>query len=92
MKTLSHKKSIQYTLRHIPVDVDARLRREAKKRHTSLNEIAIEYLTVGSKQRTHQTGNHWLDDFARRGTVDSETQTIIEKQAKLDKERMKRGD
>jgi len=99
---MQDKTPIQYTLRRVPPDVDAYLRREAKRLRKSLNQVAIEYLTVGAKEwlrldsPTDKPGSapmrHWLDEFAKRGTVDSDTQAIINTQAKLDKERMKRED
>jgi len=100
MSTAQNKTDIQYTLRRIPPDVDAYLRREAKRLRKSLNQVAIEYLTVGAKEWRkldssidtpgQAAASHWLDEFAKRGTIDADTQAVIEAQAILDKKRMKR--
>ena len=39
---------MQYTLRNIPKEVDAALRRRAKNQGRSLNEIAVEALSMGA--------------------------------------------
>ncbi len=62
-------KSIQYTIRGIPVEVDARLRRLARLRGQSLNQIVIERLTVDDNVTKKPSGkpkkyvNHDFDDL-----------------------------
>ncbi|HUD06588.1 MAG TPA: hypothetical protein VMR34_01755 [Candidatus Saccharimonadales bacterium] len=46
--------TIQYTIRGIPVEVDARLRRLARLRGQSLNQVVVDYLATQSTPATKQ--------------------------------------
>ncbi len=93
-------KTIQYTLRNVPPDIDTYLRREAKRLGRSLNKVAVDYLTLSANEHVEMgklveafnkpTSGHWIDEFAMRGTVDDSTKKILKEQEKLDKQRMKR--
>ena len=93
--------TIQYTLRNIPPDIDAYLRREARRQKVSLNTLTLDYLQAATKdyrkiderlKPVQAKGKHWLDGFTDSGTVDVHTQKILADQEILDKQRMLRGD
>ncbi len=52
--------TIQYTIRSVPKDVDAFLRRQASLQHKSLNQVVLEYITQATKLDLQQQD----DDFA----------------------------
>jgi hypothetical protein len=46
--TDEYNAGMQYTLRNIPKEVDTALRRRAKRQGRSLNEVALEALSMGA--------------------------------------------
>jgi hypothetical protein len=63
-------KSIQYTIRNIPLGVDKALRARAKARHTSFNQLLVETLRQGSGVDSPQPEYHDLDWFVGGGLLD----------------------
>jgi hypothetical protein len=64
-----HMATVQYTVRGIPREVDAALRRKARKKGTSLNKVLVEALSsaegVGPIRRRKLSdlgGKLWIDD------------------------------
>lgn len=77
---------IQYTLRHIPADVDRALRRAAREAGKSLNQMAVEMLQralgVAEKPRRRRD----LSDLAGTWEEDRETMAALEDQRRIDAE------
>lgn len=62
-------KLAQYTIRGVPAEVDRELRRKARQRNQSLNQVVVEELTAatqGAKKRADFTSwlGGWVDDPA----------------------------
>ena len=77
---------IQYTIRGVPREVDAILRRKAAQRAQSLNQVVLEELaaaTGGRKVRTE------FSDVLGRWTPDAAFDDIISSQRKIDPEKWK---
>ena len=60
-------RSIQYTVRGIPIEVDRALRRKAARRKQSLNQIIVDELTAattGMRKRAdfHDVVGQWTPD------------------------------
>lgn len=83
---IAYNKCMQYTIRKVPVPVDAALRRRAQQQGRSLNDVALEALAQGAgvigehvPQRDLQDiAGTWRDDpafddaLAQQDTVDEE--------------------
>jgi hypothetical protein len=63
-------KSMQYTIRSVPPNVDQALRRQARRTGKSLNEVAIEALAKGSGASTDAHFDD-LDWFIGSQTLDA---------------------
>ena len=70
-------KSMQYTIRSIPVSVDRALRRQAHKSGKSLNEVVIETLQKGAGVAQDATFDD-LDWFIGSNTLDSSFDDALE--------------
>lgn len=68
---------MQYTIRNVPVTLDDALRRDARERGKSLNEVAIEALArgagiTGDRNRQRDLGDiagTWRNDAAFNGAL-----------------------
>lgn len=83
---IAYNRSMQYTLRNIPETLDEVLRRAARERGKSLNEVAVEALArgaglTGERRRQRDLGDiagTWNEDpafdsaFAAQDTIDDE--------------------
>ncbi len=77
---------MQYTIRHVPDPVDAALRRSARERGKSLNDVAVEALARGAGVTGERGRQRDLSDIAgswqRDGVFDralAEQDTVDEK-------------
>jgi hypothetical protein len=79
------KRSLQYTIRGVPPDVDKALRRRARQRGISLNRLLIEELCaaggVGEPRRYRS-----LEGIAGRWQDDPEFDRILDEQRQIDPE------
>ncbi len=75
---------MQYTLRNIPKNVDAALRRRAKEQGKSLNQVAIEALTHASGLAGGPTKRRDLSWLAGTWVEDPEFDKIIEEQRQIE--------
>ncbi len=75
---------IQYTIRSIPKPVDDFLRRDAKKRGISLNQVVLGYMQESVKRAQGAAG----DDFAwliGSNTIDDTSLRVIQESKDYDK-------
>ena len=79
---------MQYTLRNIPKKVDQLLRRRAKEQGRSLNEVALEALTLGAGVRVNGEMVRYMDLSGIAGTwvEDPEFDKIRAEQDQIDPE------
>jgi hypothetical protein len=79
MKT--HSRAIQYTIRGVPPEVDARLRQIAAQRKLSLNQVIVDELI-------HVTGSHRqradFSDLVGKWTPDPAFDEILAAQRQVD--------
>jgi hypothetical protein len=73
----------QYTLRNVPVEVDQALRRLARERHKSLNQVAVETLeqAVGTAAPSKRRD---LSDLIGTWRDDPETAAALADQRRID--------
>ena len=79
-------RSIQYTLRGIPSEVDRALRRKAAERKQSLNQVILDELAVaaiGRKQRAD------FSDLVGKWTPDPAFDEILAAQRRIDRDKWK---
>lgn len=76
---------MQYTIRNVPTPLDAALRRSARERGKSLNEVAIEALAKGAglSERWPQRD---LSDIAGTWRKDAAFDSAVAAQDTVDKE------
>ncbi len=75
---------MQYTLRKVPREVDAALRRKAKRERRSLNDVALEALSRGARIEQKPTEYHDLDFAIGTWVEDAEFDKIIQEQDQVD--------
>jgi hypothetical protein len=75
---------IQYTVRGIPPDVDAALRRQAKRRGVSLNQLLVEELAAAGGARPLRRRR--LSDLPGRWQNDAKFDRILAEQRVIDEE------
>ena len=75
---------IQYTLRNVPPVLDRALRRRAKKLSRSLNDVALEALTIGAGAAQEAREQHDLDFLFGSWTEDAEVDQALADQRKID--------
>ena len=79
-------RSVQYTIRGVPPEVDRLLRQRAAKRKQSLNQTIIDELTESSIGRRKRVD---LSDVVGKWTPDPEFDEIIASQRQIDPEKWK---
>lgn len=77
---------MQYTIRKIPVSLDAELRRRARQQGKSLNEVAIETLARGAGVTADQTPQRDLRDIAGTWRSDRVLNRALAEQDTVDPE------
>ena len=82
------QKSIRYTVRGVPREVDAALRRKARQRKQSVNQVIVEELTQATVGRRRKAG---FSDLAGRWTPDPAFDEILAAQRQIDWDKWKRG-
>jgi hypothetical protein len=75
---------MQYTLRNIPPFLDRALRRLARERGASLNEVALDALTRGAGLTAERVQRRELGDLAGRWQEDPEFDEAIRQQDTVD--------
>lgn len=75
---------MQYTLRNIPPAVDQALRRRARDRGATLNEVAVEALRVGAGLGGSPIRRRDLSDLAGKWVEDPEFDAAIADQHRMD--------
>lgn len=79
-------KSIQYTLRGVPAEVDRVLRLKAARRKQSLNQVILDELAVTTTGRQVRAD---FSDLVGQWTPDSAFDEILAAQRKIDREKWK---
>jgi hypothetical protein len=82
----SQARNVQYTIRGVPAEVDAVLRKRASRRKLSLNQVVIEELrraTIGREQRADFT------DLVGKWTPDPGFDDVIASQRQIDRSKWK---
>ncbi len=77
-------KSIQYTLRDVPPQVDQALRRKARQDARSLNAVALEALTTGTGLAGKPVVYHDLDHLVGTWVEDAAFDKAIRAQDTID--------
>jgi hypothetical protein len=77
---------MQYTLRHIPKQVDAALRRRAKRERKPLNLVAIEALTEGLGLLDQPRRRRSVRDLVGARSKDPDLEAALEAQRRIDPE------
>lgn len=79
-------KSIQYTIRNVPLRVDKVLRGRAQKQGKSFNETLVEALEKGAGITPSAKVHHDLDWFIGSGGIGPEEGAAFEAQHQIDDE------
>ncbi|MEA3292037.1 MAG: hypothetical protein U9Q71_07035 [Pseudomonadota bacterium] len=77
---------MQYTLRNVPPKLDEALRHRARMEHKSLNRVAIEALMRACSLAGQPLRQRDLSDVIGRWEEDSETETALKDQRRIDPE------
>lgn len=77
---------MQYTIRNIPDPLDAALRRSARERGKSLNEVAVEALARGVGLTETNIRQRDLQDIAGSWRKDPEFDRAVTAQDRVDEE------
>jgi plasmid stability protein len=80
------EKGKQYTIRDVPSKVDEALRRRAKREGKSLNQVAVEALTLAVGLAEERPAYRDLDDLAGTWVADPEFDAAVEAQDRVDSE------
>jgi hypothetical protein len=78
---MKRTKSVQYTIRGVPSEVDASLRKKAAERKQSLNEVIIDELTQASVGRRRRAD---FSNLVGRWASDPAFDEIIASQRQID--------
>jgi hypothetical protein len=84
MKRRQTAEAIQYTLRNVPPALDRALRRRAKQLSKSLNEVALEALTLGAGVSHEVREQHDVDFLFGSWVEDPEVDRALADQRKID--------
>jgi len=79
-------RSIQYTIRGIPREVDSALRRKAAQRKQSLNQFIVDELTMATGGRRLRAD---FSDLVGRWTADPAFDEILSAQRQIDPDKWK---
>jgi hypothetical protein len=77
---------MQYTLRRIPKQVDAALRRRAQRQRKTLNQVAIEVLAEGLGLLQEPQRRRSVRDLVGARSKDPELEAALENQRRIDPE------
>ncbi|HZH02447.1 MAG TPA: hypothetical protein VEY30_01605 [Myxococcaceae bacterium] len=77
---------MQYTLRNVPPELDAELRRKAKDEGKSLNEVTVEALAKGLGYADKPVQMRSLRDLAGTWKEDKKFQRALSDQRQIDNE------
>jgi len=80
---------VQYTIRDVPLYVNEALRQKAKTEGKSLNQVAVEALTVGAGLGDKPVKRRDLSDLVGTWVEDPEFDAIIKEQDQIDPEMWK---
>jgi len=83
---IAYNKGMQYTIRNIPDPLDAALRRSARERGKSLNEVAVEALARGVGLTETNIRQRDLQDIAGSWRKDPEFDRAVTAQDRVDEE------
>lgn len=84
-------KTIQYTIRNVPVEVDRYLRHLSEATGTSLNKVIIEELSVKARRiEEKQSLLESLDWFIGSNTIDDGVLKVLEDEDVIQKQLMQR--
>jgi plasmid stability protein len=75
---------MQYTIRNVPPEVDAALRRRATQLGKSLNEVAREALARGAGVDSTEVAKRDLGDVAGKWPKDAGTERALQDQRRVD--------
>jgi hypothetical protein len=75
---------MQYTLRNVPAFLDRLLRRKARERGTSLNEVALEAMVRGAGLTSERVRHRNLRDLAGKWRDDAQFDQAIREQDSVD--------
>ena len=75
---------MQYTIRNVPPALDAALRRRARDRDKSLNDVAVEALTEGSGLTASPRKRRSLDEVAGTWKPDKAVEAALDAQDRVD--------
>jgi len=79
-------KSIQYTLREVPAQIDRELRARAKRDHMSLNAVALRTLSTGLGLTEHPPCFTDLDSLAGSWVNDPAVEDALADMRKVDED------
>ena len=82
----AYNKCMQYTIRNVPEILDEALRRTARERGKSLNEVAIEALARGTGITQERSRQRDLSDIAGTWRKDIAFDSALAAQDTIDKE------
>jgi len=77
---------MQYTIRRIPKQIDAALRRRAKRQRKTLNQVALEALAEGLGVSEETTKRRSVQDLVGVRRKDPELEAALEDQRRIDPE------
>jgi hypothetical protein len=83
---IAYLKCMQYTIRNVPGRLDELLRRSAREKGKSLNEVAIEALSRGSGLSEQPRRQRDLSDITRTWRKDSAFDRALQAQDTIDEE------
>ena len=85
----AYNKCMQYTIRNVPETLDEALRRVARERGKSLNEVAIEALARGAGIAQDRSRQRNLGDIAGTWRKDAAFDSALAAQDTIDEEMWK---
>lgn len=83
---IAYNRCMQYTLRHVPTELDAAIRRRAREEGKSLNEVAIQAMARGMGYVEQPKRLRDLSDIVGRWHEDPEFDAAIADQDRIDEE------
>jgi hypothetical protein len=83
---IAYNECMQYTIRNVPSSLDAALRRTARERGKSLNEVTIEALARGAGVTGEQKRQRDLSDIAGTWRKDPAFDCALAAQDTIDEE------